>query len=185
MQIRAIQSIKKFLRRISAPPVYVLHKTRLTVLYAAVALTVLAAWAVVIVASPAPAAPSHKSSQSEPQTILEAEPENTGGTDQMEVTTPDANNSANSSSSLNSQTSVTTDDSGTTVTVNGNSQTTPPGQSFRKSYESSSGDSTTHVDVSVDNGTATDGGGGGEHSVNLHMHSSTRSSTDSNTQTNP
>jgi len=180
MITNAIQSITKFLRRISAPVIYVLHKTRLTVLYAAVAFFVLAAWGVTILASPAPASPSQKSSQSEPQTILEAEPENTeGGTSPMEMKTPDANNS------ITSHTSVTTDESGTTVTVNGNSQVTPPDQSFHKSYDTSDNHSTTHVDVSVDNGTVTEGGGGGGNSVNLHMHSSTRSSTNSNTENNP
>jgi hypothetical protein len=178
MKSKANQLYRRTLRRISASILFVLRYSRLSVIYVALAVILVVAWMVSLLGgSPAAAhTPTNSQTAAPQQTTLESESESLGGdTPTMQSKTQDTSNSNSS------QTSVNADDSGTTVTVNGNTQTSPPNQSFVQTYDASNNGATSHVDVSVDNNTNQSG-----RSVNMHLHSSTHSSqSSSSSSSNP
>lgn len=170
--------------RIGALVYFVTRSIRLTPLYLGLVLIVALVWTAGILTSTFhpdnsgasnPRAPHqifHQTNGLE-QPVQAAEPASPGVENSME-TLPD---SANNAVSNNSQTSVQADDSGTTVTVNGQSQSVPANQSFQKSYDTQNNSNTTHTDISVDNTSTATG-----RSVNLHMQSSSHST---NVENNP
>lgn len=169
MRASSYDGAVRFLRRMRAMARFVMARFRFTTTYVALGLLAIAAWAVSMWYQPvatqssrAKADAGSTSSQTEPLAL----PEEKGVNNPMDVTTP------GSSAADSSQVNVQSDDSGTTVTVNGQTQTVPPGQSFTQSYQSGNSTNTTNTDISVNNDTTSSGS-----SVNVNMRSSSRSST--------
>jgi hypothetical protein len=163
------QSGIRTLRHMGASVNSVLHSVRLTVIYLTIAGCLLVVWALSLVAGKMNThlIPSSSSSGASHTTNLQLNKEVDSNT--MQSSTSDVDNSASPRASVRS------DNSGTTVTVNGESQTVPPDESFHQTFTSTDGSMNSRLDVSVQNNSHADiqtGTSGQSHSLNIEMHSS-------------
>lgn len=170
MKIRISETHQRALRHVGTSLHGVLQKTRLSVMYAVVGIIVAAAWIATEFSrgQDVQANTSNNASGAGQTTLQLTPPAAQEGQSNMNQQTSDV--------STNTSTHVQSTDTGTTVTVNGSTQTVAPGQTFQQSYTSPDG--TTHTDVQVSGSdTSTDNGQqSSSRSVNVHSHSSSSSS---------
>ncbi|MDB5181364.1 MAG: hypothetical protein JWP13_127 [Candidatus Saccharibacteria bacterium] len=149
-----------------SPIFTMLRHVRLSVIYIAVAAIIAAAWIVYAVKPVRSEVSTPSSAQNNALEVDEP-----GGTETMNNTTP------NEDVSNEYHASVSSDNTGTTVTVNGEEQTVGPNESFDKTYTSENENNSTRTDVSIQNSTDTSISSDNQsesHSSSLHvrMHSS-------------
>ena len=148
MGIRTIGGIAKRLHRQSISLLRTFfRRNRLSTLGLLAALSLFSAWFVGAGALDGGNPSGHPTSSPQAETSI-LELENKAGAENSMITEDTGN------SSINTQSSVTSDASGTTVTINGDTTYTPPGQSVERSYISAGENNRTQVDISIQNSQA-------------------------------
>jgi hypothetical protein len=149
------------LRHVGNSLIHVLKGVRFSMLYACIGVFIAAAWLATQIGRGTIVQSNTSNNATGTGQTLQMQPNQAeGGQVHMDVTTPNVSN--------NSNTSINATNEGTSVTVNGDTQTVAPDDTFRQSYTSPDG--TTHTDVQVSGGTDSSNSTNGR-SIHIHSHS--------------
>lgn len=170
MEAGQLNTLQNVLYRIGASSMLLLLRSiRLSMIYVVIGVIIALSWLVVLLGHGTlmqADRPSHAASETH------NEPIDSNGLNNSTSLQLENNQLTGGQQSMS--TSVQSTDEGTTVTVNGDTQTVAPGQTFQQSYSSPDGNSQT--DIQISGGTTTSGSSTTtSRSVHIQSHSSSQS----------